>query len=363
MGISNFSSILEILFAANIAYVISDEFAKPGFVALITDKILKKYEGVTKIISDIDSEINAIEVSFANIPDPKDGDLLKSQIYLKRRLLDQQKTKSKQFKTDINHRIKLSFRTRLFSVLCFYLTLYCFFILFSGGILHKKFSSDITCIWFSIFSFLPLVLSWIYDSSGYHVDLSQGETSTKETWRSRRLKGFFKFIFGFLGLCGIKNGYKFCIAWFLFSAITSIILSFTELHVWLITNTYFEAIGSQEKYYNTIRFVFIQFVIMLPVINFIVYFTKASIRGENNKEDLTKWAQTTYKEIKDDLTEIEKLIIGHEVYVEAVNVKVEDEKAVVVEENIERKEAGQEEELQVTDIAPPTSPPSSENKS
>jgi ABC-type multidrug transport system fused ATPase/permease subunit len=279
MELSNFNSLFEIFCTIYLAYIIGDNFSESNFIALITEKILRKYETIYQLISEINGKILSLETSLNNIkiPDATNEETIKLKTLLEndKKLLETEKEKIEQSAKEINNEIKKSYQTKSFSYIALYLALYCMLILLFAGITQGnttyKYNNILFC--FDIITFIFLMVGWLYDM-------------VNKNWVHSLIRNISKIF--------LVNGYKFTFITIFLNAIISIICGFISVY----TNFHF-------NFNNAL----ILCTIFLPVLNFIIYFVKSANRANLINKSLAEKVAVINDTLTEKLKRIEDTII------------------------------------------------------
>lgn len=291
MELCNFTSLFEIFCTIYLAYVITDNYSESNFIATITEKILRKYQNIDSLFEEINEKILGSETSLntLEIPKAKENDIpqkieeYEKQLKLRTQsfeILVIQKKKIAQSKKEIYSQIRNSYQTKSFSFISLYLALYCILILIYSGICQSLQNSNIvnSLLALNIFSFLFIIFGWAYD--GNEINSNQKGFTNK----------FVKFITRKLNI----NGYVFTLIAIAFAIILSFASYFISQH--------------QTENYNYYHNSIVIFTILLPILNFWVYFKKAANRAAKITDSLTEQVSSIATEVPNDLQDIEDFI-------------------------------------------------------
>jgi hypothetical protein len=289
MDLCNFTSLFEIFCTIYLAYIITDNFTESSFIATITEKILRKYHNIDRLFHEIDSKILGAETSLNSLELPKsyseDGKI-KNDVEKTRALYDEsvnivkvQKRKITQSKKEIYSKIKGSYQTKAFSFLSLYLALYCIFILFFAGISATKDSRfDNSLLTWNIFTLFFLYAGWEYE-------VENSDASKKSN--VNRLVCYCAKTFKI-------NGFTFTLKAIMCGLILTVIGFFIP--------------QKETEYYHHFHDFIIICTILIPILNFIIYFKKASNRAEKIRGNLTEKVQSIANDLPNELSEIEDLL-------------------------------------------------------
>lgn len=280
MDLCNFTSIFEIFCTIYLAYIVTDNFVESNFIATITEKILRKYDSIDSLFHDIDSRILGAETSLNNLELGKTSDDATQKEYNRCvQIVEIQKKKIVQYKKEIQSKIKGSYQTKSFSYISLYLALYCILILFFSGIQnHKDLRFENVLVMFIVFTFIFLCFGWAYDGSKPSV------LNSIVCFFAKKLK---------------LNGFIFTLNCLLFVIFLSVVAFLFPQ----IPSVYY-------KYYHC---TIVVIAIFIPILNFIIYFNKASSRAETIRENLTEKVKSIADDVPIELKEIENLLIYFEV--------------------------------------------------
>jgi hypothetical protein len=292
MEISNFSSLFEIYCTIYLAYIITDNFYESNFIATITEKILRKYQKIHDAFNKMNQLVLGSETSLYNLQiiKPKDEDNAAKESEYEKQLklksycftiIETQKSKIAQNKKEVYAKIRDSYQTKSFSFIALYLTLNAIAILLFSGISQAICNNSIeNCLlMINIFTITFLYFAWEYDAYDY--------TPHKKSWAH-------KFVFWIISWTKF-NGYEIT----LLSILGCLLFS---IAVYFITPI---NIGKWYIYYHT---ALILSTILLPLINFIVYFKKAANNAAYVASFLTVQVQLIAEDVERDLKEIEEYV-------------------------------------------------------
>lgn len=294
-----FGHIYEIFATFTLAYIIIDELNVNPFVYIISEKILKKYDGVNANEAEVNSVINGHKVSLKSIGQlniPGHEEKIKTDLPKNTYLLNDIDNRSIQFFDRIKKRIRRNYTTRIFVFLNCYLLLYCLSMLFYGGLYeeqevgsfkltHHNLKLDNSLFIFFIATIFFLTLGWVKDRQkktwATEIEIEEDPTDGNNSQEE-------KFIF--------DNGYFFTAVYFIG---VSIFATFTYYFDWSFGINFGNYFAHQTL---------IIISVFVPLSNFIIYFIKANRRANNCLPYLTQKAQESKKNFLTELKRIERFI-------------------------------------------------------
>lgn len=307
MELCNFTSLFEIFCTIYLAYIVTDNFTDSNFIATITEKILRKYTKIESSFKKIDAAILGSETTLNNVEIRSADDLEDGEI--KNTILHQQKHRDEALqklktqinkislsKKEVNSTIKNSYQTKAFSIISLYLALYCILVLLFAGVsqgqcgVNQKFDNCLLSL--NVFTIFFLYFGWKYDVE----ELINGKKSIPYRCVS------------FIAKLGV-NGYVFTL-W------STIIVFFLCIGSYFVPQIEF-------KFVNIYHNLLVILTLFIPILNFIIYFKKASNRADNVTENLTEKVNSIENDALNDLKEIDKIIayfeINHDISIQVIS--------------------------------------------
>jgi hypothetical protein len=255
ISICNFTSLFEIYCTFNLAYILIDQIGdlnsenKHSYIPIITEKILQKYKGLKKTVSDMRSQVIGLRTSIEELK-PKITEPEYNESASNLDFWDQKLTKHEEI---FNAKVILSYRTKSFSYNCAFLFLFCIGILIYSGVVTGRDDVgkyDTVLMFYIAFALIFLLFGWAYDEDGD----KKSKAHNLISWCSNHFEA---------------NGYKVAIWFFICSIVLSSILGY------VIPTTF-------SSYYVSYHNTLVVLCLLLPVMNFIFYFLKASKRASEN---------------------------------------------------------------------------------
>lgn len=266
MDIRNFSSLFELFCVFNFAYILTEPYRTNDYILQVADRVLRCFSTLKAEIGALVDTLEGHKISLVNLSLPNGIEQLKGK---------SEKTKSnfEIFYADFysskkawEKEMSMVFKTPSFVYLNFLLAIYCLVLLFISGLYDEKtpianagYDSSLLCL--NCLTLLFLIIGWFIDSN--------------YQWAKTLVK-YAKHV------NGVVN-------WFI------LVMIYLGLAIGIATLAYYEVkIPYSHVGHNTI----ICSSIVLPSLNFIIYFFKIRKRASKKRAYLT----LKFQRIKDKAT-------------------------------------------------------------
>jgi hypothetical protein len=286
LEIYNFTSLFEILCAFNLAYVFTEQSKNSRFIVLIIDKILVKYGSVLDEIKEWDTKLAGKQTSLDTYQFDTKNEKNSALYNSCKIVLERERRKLNVSKDEIYKKIKSSYQTKSFSYIALYLAKYCIVILIYCGVVqgsqNTKFENTLLAL--NIISVLFMVIGWHFDKISY---FNMNNVDQKSSWAINLIQWLVK--------KKRINGYNFAII----VLIAACAISFGAYYI----------PQSYSPYYRFYHNMLVVCTVLVPLLNFIVYFRKAANRAEAHKGNLLEQAKSITSDLPSNLKPIDDFFV------------------------------------------------------